>query len=177
MRHRIILPAVLIAISSAGAQTTTAPDALAEGRRIEAEMKKLQEGPGVKEIFELSKKIDELRSKSSREMNELYNQIGKLQESAAYKEYEEKFNALSAKLNAASEADRKKLAEAARQLYQSRHAELQKLAVRDLPGARALGLDVLSYPRVDGSTSTQPLAAIVAARVLGVSYEWAYPEP
>jgi phosphate transport system substrate-binding protein len=177
MRHRIILPAVLIAISSAGAQTTTAPDALAEGRRIEAEMKKLQEGPGVKEIFELSKKIDELRSKSSREMNALYNQIGKLQESAAYKEYEEKFNALSAKLNAASEADRKKLAEAARQLYQSRHAELQKLAVRDLPGARALGLDVLSYPRVDGSTSTQPLAAIVAARVLGVSYEWAYPEP
>jgi ABC-type phosphate transport system substrate-binding protein len=46
-----------------------------------------------------------------------------------------------------------------------------------LPGARALGFDVLSYPRVDGSTSTHPLAVILASRMLNVRYEWRYPEP
>jgi len=174
MRYPTILSLIVVLPLCALAQTGGTPT---EAQRIEAEMKKLQEEPGVKEVFDLSKKITELRGKSNQQENELYQQMDKLEQSDAYKQYAEKYNALAAKLEAVSEADRNKLKEAARQLYQSRHEELQKLATRDLPGARALGLDVLSYPRVDGSTSTQPLAAILAARVLGVTYEWAYPEP
>jgi phosphate transport system substrate-binding protein len=35
-----------------------------------------------------------------------------------------------------------------------------------------LGFDVLSYPRMCGSTSTQPLAAIIACRYFQLDYEW-----
>ena len=37
---------------------------------------------------------------------------------------------------------------------------------------RALGFDLFTYPRMDGSTSTQPLAALIACRCFGADYEW-----
>ncbi len=42
-------------------------------------------------------------------------------------------------------------------LFQPRHAELAKFAPAETPRLRSLGLDVLNYPRMDGSTSCQPL--------------------
>lgn len=178
MQLRIGLSALLLAGSVALGQTAPAAnDPAAERQRITNEMKKLQDAPGAKEVYDLSKKLDEMRSASSREQNVIYEEMRKLQTSEAYKEYEKKYNELAAKLNEVSDAERKKIADAAKQLYQARHAELQRLVAKDLPGAKGLGFDVLTYPRVDGSTSTQPLAAILAARVLGVGYEWAYPEP
>jgi len=36
------------------------------------------------------------------------------------------------------------------------------------------GLTLENYPRVDGSTSTEPLNALIACKLLGISYEWAY---
>jgi phosphate transport system substrate-binding protein len=36
------------------------------------------------------------------------------------------------------------------------------------------GLTIDNYPRVDGSTSTQPLSMLIACKLLGVSYEWTY---
>jgi phosphate transport system substrate-binding protein len=69
------------------------------------------------------------------------------------------------------------MAEVARQLYAARHEELRQLAAKETPRARELGLDVLTFPRLDGSTSTHPLSVILVSRVLGTPYEWIYAEP
>jgi len=37
---------------------------------------------------------------------------------------------------------------------------------------KELRLSLEDYPRVDGSTSTQPLAILVACKALGVPYRW-----
>src|SRR5262245_40885111 len=59
----------------------------------------------------------------------------------------------------------------------NRHADLRKFAPKATPNLRALGFDVLTYPRMCGSTSTQPLAALIACRCFGLDYEWAsHPE-
>jgi phosphate transport system substrate-binding protein len=62
--------------------------------------------------------------------------------------------------------------EEGRRLFRIRHAELAKQAPTNTPQLRALGLDVLNYPRIDGSTSTQPLAMLVACRCFGASFAW-----
>src|SRR5262245_11777185 len=54
----------------------------------------------------------------------------------------------------------------------ARQVKLKALAPKDTPELRGLGFDVLSYPRMDGSTSTQPLAALIACRCLGMDYQW-----
>ena len=41
---------------------------------------------------------------------------------------------------------------------------------QNFQGIRGINID--NYPRVDGSTSTSPLNYIVAARLLGLEYEW-----
>src|SRR5258705_9658015 len=55
---------------------------------------------------------------------------------------------------------------------EGRHAELKKHAIASTPKLRELGFDLLSYPRMSGSTSTQPLAALIACRCFGLDYEW-----
>src|SRR5438132_8037473 len=52
------------------------------------------------------------------------------------------------------------------------HEQIRKSALASTPNLRALGFDLVSYPRVDGSTSTQPLAALVACRYFGLDYGW-----
>jgi phosphate transport system substrate-binding protein len=42
--------------------------------------------------------------------------------------------------------------------------------------APELGLTVENYPKVDGSTSTQPLLMMVACKILAVGYEWVHHE-
>ena len=38
------------------------------------------------------------------------------------------------------------------------------------------GLTVHNYPKVDGSTSTEPLNAIIACKLFGIAYQWNYAE-
>jgi len=57
-------------------------------------------------------------------------------------------------------------------LPSARHLDLKKLAPAKTPELLDLRLDVLSYPRMCGSTSTQPLAALIACRNFGMDYEW-----
>ena len=54
----------------------------------------------------------------------------------------------------------------------ARQVKLRELSPKDTPELRGLGFDVLSFPRMDGSTSTQPLAALIACRCLGMDYQW-----
>ena len=153
------------------------PDPLAINRRIDEEIDKLQQGPGVKEVQDLQRKINALEMRRNQESEPLLDEMLKLEKTPAYEEYEKKLQDLQAQRISQWDTQRKEMAAAAKQIYQARHAELARLAPGDLPGARALGFDVLTFPRLDGSTSTQPLAVILACRFLNVPYAWAYPEP
>jgi phosphate transport system substrate-binding protein len=64
------------------------------------------------------------------------------------------------------------LAQRSPSLPSARHLELKKLGPAKTPELLDLRLDVLSYPRMCGSTSTQPLAALIACRNFGMDYEW-----
>src|SRR5215472_11080029 len=39
-----------------------------------------------------------------------------------------------------------------------------------------LGMTVENFPRVDGSTSAQPLLMMMACKILGAGYEWVHTE-
>src|SRR4051794_8027394 len=39
-----------------------------------------------------------------------------------------------------------------------------------------LGINIDNYPKVDGSTSTQPLQMILACKLFGVSHAWVHDE-
>ena len=53
-----------------------------------------------------------------------------------------------------------------------RQQEMEKNAVPPTPQLHALKLDPAHFPRIDGSTSTQPLAMLVGCRNFGVGYSW-----
>ena len=78
-----------------------------------------------------------------------------------YRREEELFKAMQAERDALN-----------RRLFEARQAELGQHAPAETPTGRALGLDVLTYPRVNGSTSTHPLEVLIACRLLGADYEW-----
>lgn len=150
-----------------------ASDPLAHTREVEDELRKLNES-------EIGRQIADLEARASgydKERFTVQDQFLKLQRTEAYREYAKQRTALLNKLDTNWPVERKAMAEAARKIYAARHDELQSLAVKDVTHARELGLDVLTFPRMDGSTSTHPLNVIVACRVLGAPYEWLYPEP
>lgn len=148
-----------------------------ESEAITKALEQLNATPmGVKQK-QASDALQEAYTKQNKEREELYAKLRALQESPEGREYARKYNELMGRRNQTWEKERKALAEAARKLYQERHATLQPLAAGPLTEVGRLGLDLLSYPRVDGSTSTHPLSVVVAARVLGTEYEWTYSEP
>lgn len=160
-----------------GASVVLADDPLGDTRALDEQIKALDASPVAVKIKEISSKIDENETEKQRETAKLYDEIQKLQESDAYKEYEQRRQELASKRESEWEVERRKMAEAARALYAARHDELKSRKANSVTALGALGFDVLTYPRVDGSTSTQPLAVIVASHALDVPYEWLYPEP
>jgi phosphate transport system substrate-binding protein len=158
---------------------TNAPlaEPLAETRRVEEEIRKLNATPIGKEIAALNARVRTLLDAQNKERLLLEQQSESLHQTEAYREYEKKLRELEQQRSAKWEAERRTIAEAARLLYAARHEELLKRATTDLSMAKRLGFDVLTYPRVDGSTSTHPLSVIIASRLLGTPYEWIYPEP
>src|SRR5262249_52286970 len=65
-------------------------------------------------------------------------------------------------------------------LCQRRPVPTKPLPILDLGKIRypypELGIKVENYPKVDGSTSTQPLQMILACKVFGVGNEWFHDE-
>src|SRR6516165_4647212 len=59
---------------------------------------------------------------------------------------------------------------------QDRDAILGRPPLKLPPAYPELGITVDNYPKVDGSTSAQPLLTIVACKVLGADYEWGHSE-
>ena len=125
-----------------------------------------------------SKSGSATRTEESRKAaDEARAQYSSFESTEAYRDYQKRRQALEEKRDTEWTRERKATAEAARKLYVGRHQELIQVTVKDTPQARRLGLDVLTFPRLDGSTSMHPLSVIIASRVLGVPYEWIYPEP
>src|SRR5438309_821270 len=54
-----------------------------------------------------------------------------------------------------------------------RHEGLRRWTVASTPKLHELRLDILNYPRMCGSTSTQPLAALIACHCFGLDHTWA----
>jgi phosphate transport system substrate-binding protein len=150
---------------------------LSNTHRIDDELRKLDESEIGKQVKELERRYSESESQLEKSLESYRNDFEKLQKSEAYRRYEETRRKLESERDSQWATERKIMAEAARKLYAARHEELKRLAPDDLPSLARIGLDVLTYPRVDGSTSTHPLSVILACRALGTPYEWIYPEP
>lgn len=173
----LTLLVVLVAAPLAQAQVNAPADPLEESRRVEAQIAKLNESKIARQMAGVRDKLDAIQRQQDQMRDGLYKELETLRESAEGKAYLERMEQLQQKQSAAWEKERASIAQAAKDLYSARHAELRKLARVDVPGLRKLKLDVLNYPLVDGSTSTHPLSVIIACRAFGVPYEWIYPEP
>ena len=173
----VCLAIVTLAFELFAQAPNTTPDPMAQSKRIDAELKELDQTPVGQKIAAMERKFEDGMFQVTKAREEIRNGYMKLEETEAYRDYEKKRRELENQREDQLTIERKVMAEAATKIYAARHEELKKLALNDTPQARQLGLDVLTYPRVDGSTSTHPLSVIIASRVLGTPYQWVYPEP
>ena len=151
---------------------------LDETERVKAEIEALRASvPEAAEVERLEAVLFEAEKRQYLYTREVSERVDALRNTDAFAGFQEKFEVLSHKRAEAWEIERDRLVEAMKSIYSARHAEARGKARRELPNARSLGLNVLNFPRVDGSTSTGPLSVILAARILGLPYEWQYPDP
>ena len=148
----------------------------AEIERLTTEIKRLQTSPDApvewKESLEIKTKLADATWKRWREEEPLRIRSSKLSQSNAAVEWTRTIDKLEDRLKQLDDLDRRFHRNAGLRLFQTRHAELAKEAAMATPRLNELGLNVLSYPHIDGSTSTQPLAMLITCRCFGVPYEW-----
>ncbi|MCL2639504.1 MAG: substrate-binding domain-containing protein [Phycisphaerales bacterium] len=121
--------------------------------------------------------INASKDKRNAELRPIEEKLKALYESPAYKAYREERQKLLDQRDALWKVELQKTADLAKALYAARHDEVHKAAVPDIPNAKALNFDLFSFPKLDGSTTTQPLNTILAARFLDIPYQWFYPKP
>lgn len=155
----------------------SAQEPWSQTKEVEDELRKLDQTPVGKQVSEIERKFNVGAQEARKAAEEAQFEWSQLRQTPAYRNYEMRRQALEEKRAARWNEERKAIAEVARKLYAARHKELTELATKDAPEVKRLGLDVLTFPRLDGSTSTHPLSVILASRVLGTPYEWIYPEP
>lgn len=154
-----------------------AADPMAETAALDRELEALDKSPPALEMERYDREMNAITERAAKDRFSVIKAAEKLRETDAWKDYVAKRQALETKREGAWEKERAEMVRAAKELYATRHDELRQRAAGDLPAAKALGFDVLNYPRVDGSTSTHPLSIVIASRVLNVPYQWLYPEP
>jgi ABC-type phosphate transport system substrate-binding protein len=125
-----------------------------------------------KEYIALEDKFNALAMERRKADQEFRDNMSRLAKSRAVEQWREAINRLQDRIRALQDTDFKQLTKNASALFDARHKELEKLAPATTPKATAMGLTVLNYPRVDGSTSAHPLAVLIACRCLDVPYEW-----
>ena len=144
---------------------------------VDAELKRFREGDGAPADYQEYRKIEkqwsELHQRHQKENRKLQEHI---QELAGRKEVQDWKQKISKKAEEQNRLRRKLQSDIQRrgkELHARRREELANVAVANASNARALGFTTLNYPKVDGSTSTQPLGMIIACKTLGASYRWA----
>jgi ABC-type phosphate transport system substrate-binding protein len=147
-----------------------------EIKLLRQEMKALEQSPDAppewQELQAVTGKLNEIEAQKTKEVRPLRERFDELGGTEAARKWRERIQAVSQRLVRLIEEENGRTREAGRKLFEARHQELTTLAPADTPAARQLGFDVLSYPRVDGSTSGHPLAVLIACRCLGAHYEW-----
>ena len=143
-------------------------------KEAQAEVDRLKQGPIMQQLAELGQQSMAAEKEHRRLVEPLETQSQPLWESREWRVYQEATYKLNAARIALDDRAHGRLHERTTAIYTARHDELKQLAGKDCPAARALKMDVLNYPRVDGSTSTRPLATILCARIFNVPYAWVY---
>lgn len=156
--------------------TCVAGDGIPETERLNAVIKELDASPPAAAYRELSRRIRALEDGIRPQVETLREEQKRLAQTSAFQEYRQRRQELADQRLTGWDAERKAMQDEARRIYAARHDELRTLAAPDLPQGKALGFDVLSYPRIDGSTSTIPLGVVLACRLLEVPYVWLYPD-
>jgi phosphate transport system substrate-binding protein len=105
------------------------------------------------------------------ELRTLDNRLRELARTSEVQEWHQRFLKLEDRLYELDLLDRANTRMAGERLFRARHAELAKLSVQT-PDLLKLGLDALNYPRIDGSTSTQPLAVLITCHCFHASSAW-----
>jgi phosphate transport system substrate-binding protein len=145
-------------------------------RVLDQECHDMEKGVGApKEFLELRalrKELAVLRRKHDDESSDRRKRQDELWQSAEVKEWYKKISEKSRERWAVRLDLKSNIRQRAAELYQRRHAETAAFAVAKTPRAQSLGFTVLNYPRVDGSTSAQPLGMIIACKILGRPYRW-----
>jgi phosphate transport system substrate-binding protein len=113
-----------------------------------------------------------MKEQRFKEQQALIDKLNELRQSSDVEQWQARIDKLEGRLTQLQVREYELTKNAGRQLYQARHAELARLASAPTPRLRSLGLDVLSFPKFDGSTSTQPLAVLIACRAFDASYAW-----
>lgn len=155
---------------------SSAEEVRSEIKRLTDEIAKLSSSPdappGWKELRRLKVAIEASRQRGLAEAEPLRDRSAELYQTPPVADWNARISRLSQRLAILQDEDRRLTLDAGAELFRVRHAELAKQGAAQTPQLRGLGFDVLSYPRVDGSTSTQPLAMLIACRCFGVPYAW-----
>ena len=154
-----------------------AADGLSETERLSAAIAELDASPAGAAYRALGLRIEALSSSVAQQIKTLRAEQGQLAAGAAFREYIHRRDELQARRLTGWDAERKAMEDEAQRIYAARHGELRSRAPAAVPQGAALAFDALSYPRLDGSTSTSPLGVVLACRLLDVPYAWQYPPP
>ena len=160
--------------TNAAVETVANPELTAKLREAQQQLQQIEQTPTVKRLKELSSQLDALFQQQQKLTEPLQKEVEQLWQQPDAIQYNEIRNRLEQIRRNIEDEAHDKIFSRAKSLYAQRHQELRQLAAPDLPNARKLGLDVLSYPRVDSSTSTQPLVTIACCRIMGSPYGWVY---
>lgn len=169
-------PAVILAAEEPSPEALT-PEALkSELERVRKEAEALRnsaEAPAEwKESLAIQTKLAAMEESRTAALEPLNKRLAEIYVSPGFRKWHERVDALNDRLYSLRMAQYAEFRREGRELYEARHRELSRLAIASTPRARQLGFDVLGYPRMDGSTSTQPLAVLTACHCLGAAYEW-----
>lgn len=166
------LPGTALGADPANAPATlTDKERAAKIKALEVELASLQD-PTVTKLKDLEKKYQEAWDKTEAALASQAAEMQKLRATDAYRQYQEKQRELYTRLHELRDVEQERLSRECAHLQAERQAELATLAAPALAAAGKLGFDVLSYPRLDGSTSTHPLAMLVTCRIFSVPCGW-----
>jgi len=128
--------------------------------------------PAWKELLKAESRLEAAREERWKEVGTLSERVTELSSAPDAERWGAPISKLESRLHQLSLEDWKLTKNEGLRLFEARHAELSKVRPAETPQLRGLGLDVLTYPRMDGSTSCQPLAALIACRCFGARPGW-----
>jgi phosphate transport system substrate-binding protein len=142
----------------------------------EAKLERVRMSPdapqGWKERIAIEAKLRQIHETKLEEQQPLFNRLDELNEVPSVAAWAERVRAVENELRDVSRLSRGLTLKDGGDLFDKRHSELKRRAPVTTPELHKLDFDPLDFPHIDGSTSTQPLAVMIACRYFGVDYGW-----